>query len=178
MQPFKVMKDIFLKGTVLWFSSCLAWASYLYFHVFLLREKASGLEPRLGCTVRLCGCTFKQLCSYGSATNAWGMKMLLLVRCLNFYMNCQPPSLSSPSPRPTPTCFHLHGTKNGRKLTLSFGLFSLETSQMWSTAQMENMIIKTPFPLLNAMLLKGVLKNMICVFCKYVSGNAKIQTWR
>lgn len=79
MQPLRVIKDdiFFLKEQSFDCHLVLLGQITFYFHVLLLSEKASGLEPRLGYTVRLCSCIFKQLCSRGLATNTWDMKMLL-----------------------------------------------------------------------------------------------------
>lgn len=86
MQPFRVIKDdiFFLKGQPFDFHLVSLGQITFYIHVFLLREKALSLEPRLGYTVWLCSCTFKQFCSYGSGTNTWGMKMLLKSAAFEF----------------------------------------------------------------------------------------------
>lgn len=78
MQPFRVIKDdiFFLKGQSFDFHLVALGQITFYCRVLLLREEALGLEPRVGYTVRLCSRTLKLLCSYGSATNTWVMKML------------------------------------------------------------------------------------------------------
>lgn len=58
---------------------------------------------------------------------------------------------------------------------MGFGFFRNKAKVKYSSFLKGKMVIKNAFSLIN-MLLKGVLKNISHILCKYVSGHPKVQT--
>lgn len=144
MQHFRGIKDdiFFLKGQSFDFHLLSLGQITLYFYVYLLWEKASCLDLRVGYTVRLCNFIFKKFVymSLQLVPQVW--KCFWKVPSLNSNVNHQ----KSQTKQNKHTAQHVFIFPELKMVEgWLWALVSLETGQMWCTAPVGKLIIKNIF---------------------------------